>query len=149
VPAKFKDRVPRIERFEQGDAWVIEGVTDPINFGMNAAAGLDPEQQKGWVRFEDIRRGGYDPNARLQEMAKDGVDAEILYPTPACRRVWRPTPTPSCTWRWCAPTTTGSANSPRWRGQIRGPRHAANCGGAEAVAEIHRCGVDPGSADFS
>ncbi len=82
VPRGLQDRVPRIERFEQGDAWVIEGVKDPITFGMNACAGLDPSEQRGWVRFEDIRRGGYDPVVRLTEMDKDGVDAEVLYPTP-------------------------------------------------------------------
>ena len=54
----------------------------PINFGMNACAGLAPEDMKGWVRFEDIRAGGYDPAARLEEMDRDGVDAEVLYPTP-------------------------------------------------------------------
>ena len=72
----------RIERFDEGDAWVIEGVNDPINFGMNACAGLAPEEMKGWGRFEDIRHGGYDPAARLDEMDADGVDAEVLYPTP-------------------------------------------------------------------
>ncbi|HET7720425.1 MAG TPA: hypothetical protein VFK43_10695, partial [Acidimicrobiales bacterium] len=56
VPAKLRDRAPRIERFDQGDAWVIEGVDDPITFGMNACAGLPPEEMKGWCRFEDIRR---------------------------------------------------------------------------------------------
>jgi hypothetical protein len=25
VPEYYRDRVPRIERFEQGDAWIIEG----------------------------------------------------------------------------------------------------------------------------
>jgi len=82
VPSSLRDRAPRIERFEEGDAWVIEGVRDPINFGMNACAGLDPEQMQGWVRFEELRRGGYDPSVRLEEMARDGVDAEVLYPTP-------------------------------------------------------------------
>jgi predicted TIM-barrel fold metal-dependent hydrolase len=82
VPAAMRDRAPRIERFEEGDAWVIEGVKDPINFGMNACAGLEPEQQKGWVRFEEMRRGGYDPAVRLTEMDADQVDAEVLYPTP-------------------------------------------------------------------
>jgi predicted TIM-barrel fold metal-dependent hydrolase len=82
VPSAMRDRAPRIDRFEQGDAWVIEGVTDPITFGMNACAGLEPEQMSGWMRFEDIRRGGYDPAARLVEMDRDGVDAEVLYPTP-------------------------------------------------------------------
>jgi predicted TIM-barrel fold metal-dependent hydrolase len=82
VPGEFTERAPRIESFERGDAWVLEGVADPINFGMNACAGLPPEQMTGWKRFSEIRRGGYDPAARLEEMDQDGVDAEVLYPTP-------------------------------------------------------------------
>src|SRR3954447_5240588 len=82
VPAALKDRAPRIQSFEQDDAWVIEGVADPITFGMNACAGLAPEDQKGWLRFDEIRRGGWDPAARIQEMDIDGVDAEVMYPTP-------------------------------------------------------------------
>ena len=61
---------------------MLDGVSDPINFGMNACAGLPPEQMTGWKRFDEIRRGGYDPAARLEEMDQDGVDAEVLYPTP-------------------------------------------------------------------
>jgi predicted TIM-barrel fold metal-dependent hydrolase len=82
VPANWQDRAPKIKSFDEGDAWIIEGVTDPINFGMNACAGLPPEEMKGWAKFEDIRKGGWDPAARLQEMDEDGVDAEVLYPTP-------------------------------------------------------------------
>jgi len=82
VPSAFRERAPRIERFDEGDAWVIEGVADPINFGMNACAGLAPSEMHAWSRFEDLRRGGYDPAARLDEMDVDGVDAEVLYPTP-------------------------------------------------------------------
>jgi uncharacterized protein len=82
VPAALKDRAPKIERFDEGDAWVIEGVKDPINFGMNACAGLRPEEMKGWARFEDLRRGGWDPAVRLEEMDADGTDAEVMYPTP-------------------------------------------------------------------
>jgi len=82
VPRAMREHAPRIERFDQGDAWVIEGVRDPINFGMNACAGLAPEEMRGWSRFEDMRHGGYDPAARLEEMDADRVDAEVLYPTP-------------------------------------------------------------------
>jgi predicted TIM-barrel fold metal-dependent hydrolase len=82
VPREFRARAPRIDHFEEGDAWVIEGVRDPINFGMNACAGLPPDEMRGWSRFEDMRRGGYDPAARLEEIDRDGVDAEVLYPTP-------------------------------------------------------------------
>ena len=71
-----------MERFDEGDAWVIEGVRDPVNFGWNACAGLPADEMTGWVRFEELRRGGYDPAARLEEMSEDGVDAEVLYPTP-------------------------------------------------------------------
>ena len=82
VAKEFVDRAPRIESFELGDAWVLEGVADPINFGMNACAGLAPEEMTGWKRFDEIRRGGHDPAARLEEMDEDGVDAEVVYPTP-------------------------------------------------------------------
>lgn len=82
VAKEFVDRAPRIEAFELGDAWVLEGVSDPINFGMNACAGLAPEEMTGWKRFDEIRRGGHDPAARLEEMDEDGVDAEVVYPTP-------------------------------------------------------------------
>jgi len=82
VPAALRDRAPRMERYEQGDAWIIEGVKDPINFGMNACAGLPPEEQKGWAFHDDLRAGGHDPRARVDEMDTDGVDAEVLYPTP-------------------------------------------------------------------
>jgi predicted TIM-barrel fold metal-dependent hydrolase len=82
VPPTFRDRAPRIVSFDAGDAWVIEGVADPINFGMNACAGLAPQEMQAWSRFEDLRHGGYDPAARLEEMQADRVDAEVLYPTP-------------------------------------------------------------------
>jgi predicted TIM-barrel fold metal-dependent hydrolase len=78
----MKDRAPRMENFPDGEAWVLEGVADPINFGLNACAGLPDSEMRGWKRFSDVRRGGYDPVARITEMAQDGVDAEVLYPTP-------------------------------------------------------------------
>ena len=84
VDKKFRDRAPRQEFIAEhgGDGWILDGVAEPISFGMNACAGLPPAEQTPWCRFEDIRAGGYDPQARLNEMDADGVDAEVLYPTP-------------------------------------------------------------------
>ncbi len=82
LPAKFRSRAPRMERFEQGDAWVVEGVAEPINFGHNICGGMPFEQHAPWKRWEDARPGGYDPAARLALQDEDGVDAEIMYPTP-------------------------------------------------------------------
>ncbi len=82
VPAKFKDRAPRMERLERGDAWIIEGATGPINFGHNANNGVPADKRPSWIRWEEVRKGGYDPAARIEEMEQDGVDAELMYPTP-------------------------------------------------------------------
>ena len=82
VPAAMRDRAPRIARLERGDAWIMEGMKDPISFGLSSCAGLKPEETRAWVRFEEIRAGGYDPAARIAEQDQDGVDAEVLYPTP-------------------------------------------------------------------
>lgn len=87
VPARMRDRVPHLERFEEGDAWVGEGVKDPINFGLNAAATFSRFERKAWVRFEDISPGGYDPAVRLEEMDADLVDAAVFYPTPRISQI--------------------------------------------------------------
>src|SRR5439155_20769210 len=49
VPAKFKDRAPHMEHFDDGDAWVMEGAEAPINFGANSNAGLPPEERPQWL----------------------------------------------------------------------------------------------------
>ena len=35
----------------------------------------------GGVRFEELHRGGWDPDARLGDQDRDGVSAEVIYPT--------------------------------------------------------------------
>lgn len=82
VASKFKDRAPRIERLEKGDAWIMEGSPAPINFGNNVNGGMPPEKRSPWIRWEDARQGGADPSIRMGEQDEDGVDAEVLYPTP-------------------------------------------------------------------
>lgn len=149
VPAPLRDRVPRIERFEQGDAWVIEGARDPINFGMNACAGLDPSEQKGWVRFEDIRPGGYDPRARLVEMDKDGVDAEVLYPTPRLSHGVAANPDPALHQAMVSAyndwLTEFVAEAPA---RFGGLAMLPNQGAQGAVAEIERVWGRPGIRGF-
>ena len=132
--------------FEQGDAWVLEGVADPINFGMNACAGLPPEQMTGWKRFDEIRRGGYDPAARLEEMDQDGVDAEVLYPTPRLSpggvRLHRRRLPPRAA---CRRTTTGSSEYVAYAPErFAGLALLPNRGAEGAVAEIERVQDRPG-----
>ena len=82
MPQRFKDRAPHMVSLEKGDAWIFEGYPEPINFGLNQCGGLPPERRVAWIRWEDARAAGYDPAVRLADMDQDGVDADILYPTP-------------------------------------------------------------------
>lgn len=82
VPEKYRTRAPQMVSLEQGDAWIMETSLDPINFGGNCSAGLPVEQRSAWIRWEEVRPGGYLPGPRIEEQDQDGVDAEVLYPTP-------------------------------------------------------------------
>ncbi len=79
---KFQSRSPRMEEFEEGDAWIFEGSNAPINFGNNISGGEPVEEHSAWKKWERAPHAGYDPAARLVMQDTDGVDAEVLYPTP-------------------------------------------------------------------
>ncbi len=83
VPKKFVDRAPHMKSFPEGDAWIFDGLPEPRNFGWNACAGMPPEKMTAWMRFDEMRKGGYDPAERLKEQDRDGVTAEVMYPTPS------------------------------------------------------------------
>jgi len=79
LPARFRDLAPRVERTDEGDFEVFEGVRKPV-LGINAMAGKKPEEYSLMIRrLEDQRAGGYDPGARLEDMDADGVRAEVIY----------------------------------------------------------------------
>jgi predicted TIM-barrel fold metal-dependent hydrolase len=83
IEPSFRDRAPRIVHDpERGDLFVIEGMSKPIPMGLVAAAGKRAEELTMFgARFEELHRGGWDPHARLADQDRDGVSAEILYPT--------------------------------------------------------------------
>ena len=80
----WRDRAPHIVDggAEVGDLFVIEGMSRPVPMGLVAAAGKPAEEIRvSGVRFEELHRGGWDPDARLADQDRDGVAAEIIYPT--------------------------------------------------------------------
>ena len=83
VPAAYRDRAPRMEHFEQGDAWVLEGVRRPDHLRPERLRRpARPARCSNGCAGRTSAAGGWDPAARLAEMDTDGVDAQILYPTP-------------------------------------------------------------------
>jgi predicted TIM-barrel fold metal-dependent hydrolase len=83
IDPKFRDRAPYIKHLDgAGDIFVIDGMKTPVPLGIVAAAGKPAEEIRLLdTRFEDLHRGGWDPEARLADQERDGVAAEILYPT--------------------------------------------------------------------
>jgi predicted TIM-barrel fold metal-dependent hydrolase len=83
IDPAFRDRAPHIERDERlGDIFVIPGMRVPVPMGLVAAAGKPAEALTTFgVRFEELHRGGWDPEARLADQDRDGVAGEVIYPT--------------------------------------------------------------------
>jgi predicted TIM-barrel fold metal-dependent hydrolase len=79
----FRHRAPRmVHDARRGDLFVIEGLDKLIPMGLIAGAGKSAEELTMFgARFEDMHRGGWDPEARLADQDRDGVSAEVLYPT--------------------------------------------------------------------
>ncbi|MGH7044907.1 MAG: amidohydrolase family protein [Stellaceae bacterium] len=80
----FRDRAPRIERIGGADQIVVEADQVLSGIGLISSTGArfeTPETISAEGRFEDVRRGGYDPAQHLADMALDGVAGEVLYPS--------------------------------------------------------------------
>ena len=83
IDSKFKDGAPKMVRDEKmGDMFVIKDLERPIPMGLVAAAGKDAKELATFgVKFDEMHRGGWDPDARLADQDRDGVYAEVIYPT--------------------------------------------------------------------
>jgi predicted TIM-barrel fold metal-dependent hydrolase len=84
IDRAFRDRAPRMVRIDGADQIVIEvdQVLSGIGLISNAGARFEaPETISGNARFEDVHRGGYDPDQHLADMRLDGVAGEVLYPS--------------------------------------------------------------------
>ncbi|MDO8431158.1 MAG: amidohydrolase family protein, partial [Candidatus Binatus sp.] len=83
IDRKYKDTAPHMVRDDKlGDIFVIKDLERPIPMGLIAAAGKDAKELAAFgVKFEDMHRGGWDPEARMADQDRDGVSAEVIYPT--------------------------------------------------------------------
>ena len=84
IDPAWRDRAPRLVDGGEGvgDVFVIDGMERGVPMGLVAAAGKPPEEIRVMgVRFRDLHRGGWDGEARIADQDRDGVAAEIIYPT--------------------------------------------------------------------
>ena len=85
IDKKYKDTAPRVVWNDQrGDTYVVEGMKDTIPMGLIAAAGKTAQELAGaaeMAKFGEFHRGSWDPEARMADQDRDGVAAEVIYPS--------------------------------------------------------------------
>ena len=99
LPAAMRDRGPRIERLRGkadlghgdirfvddpnghlADVWHYDGKRIPL-VRIAAAAGVPREEVDARpITYDDMRKGYYDPTARLADMDTAGIEASVCYP---------------------------------------------------------------------
>jgi predicted TIM-barrel fold metal-dependent hydrolase len=82
LAASFADRAPRVVETEEGhEVWQFDGRVF-FQVGLNAVVGRPRED---WLveptRFEDMRPGCYDIDARIRDMDINGVWASVNFPS--------------------------------------------------------------------
>jgi predicted TIM-barrel fold metal-dependent hydrolase len=83
IDRAFRDRAPRrVRRPGTDNDVVVFDTGETMQYVGIANAGDTGRTQ---MLFEEIRPGAWDPVARLEEAASDGVRAEVLYPSIAMR----------------------------------------------------------------
>ncbi len=85
IDRRFAQRAPHVVHEvngRAGDFYVAEGMP-PLPIAGFAVAGVDPRQFKQKMRegYANVRPGGWDPAERIKDQDRDGVTAEIIYPS--------------------------------------------------------------------
>jgi predicted TIM-barrel fold metal-dependent hydrolase len=80
LPAKWRDRAPRLVRKPDGtDVWVFEGQQVP-NIGLNAVAGRPPEEYgMEPTSLDQLRPGNYDVDRRIDDMNASGILGSMCF----------------------------------------------------------------------
>jgi predicted TIM-barrel fold metal-dependent hydrolase len=82
IDAAYRDTAPHIvETPDKGDVYVIDGMRRSIPMGLVAAAGRPAEELSQRARYADLHRSGYDSSYRLEDQRRDGISAELIYPS--------------------------------------------------------------------
>ena len=82
IDAKYVDTAPHVvETEDRGDIYVIDGMKTTIPMGLVAAAGQDPTKLNTKARYHELPKSGYDANFRVADQDRDGISAEVIYPS--------------------------------------------------------------------
>src|SRR3954467_10980083 len=81
LPKALADRAPKIAEATGSQVWQYEGRTYP-NIGLNAVIGRPKEE---WsmepARFDEMRLGCWEIDARIEDMDTAGIAASVCFPS--------------------------------------------------------------------
>ena len=81
VPEKYRDRAPRFVTEGDEEFWVYED-RQIVTSGLNAVVGKSKEEfSPEPIGYEDMRKGCYDADARVQDMNDGRVLSSLLFPS--------------------------------------------------------------------
>ncbi len=81
---RFGDHIPHLDEGETFDRWYCGGQQMGVLGGLGANTGMRFENPQEMVRdrkFAEVRPGGYDPHAHVQDNDVDGVYGSMIYPS--------------------------------------------------------------------
>lgn len=82
VPAALRDRAPKVVRRDDGDYWSFNDGESMRPVGLTATAGKSfLDYAPVGARYETMRPGSFDTEARLADMDLDGIWLQVLYPS--------------------------------------------------------------------
>jgi predicted TIM-barrel fold metal-dependent hydrolase len=86
LPQKHRDLGPKIVELDDGsETWLVEGKTYPVRVMGSPTTrqfkGDGTGEEIFAQRYEDTIPAAYDPEARLEAMDVDGIEAELLFPS--------------------------------------------------------------------
>ena len=83
IEPRYRDRAPHVVREEKTDQWYANGDWKFGTFNLTLA-GLrfeHPDQLRIEGRYDEVRLGGLNPQAHVEDMDLDGIAGGVLYPS--------------------------------------------------------------------
>jgi predicted TIM-barrel fold metal-dependent hydrolase len=82
LPTRLRSRGPRAVDTPEGVVWELEGERFPLGrVAASAGRPLEERMQVQVTRWDEMRRGCYDPVERVKDMNIDGVIASLCFPS--------------------------------------------------------------------
>jgi predicted TIM-barrel fold metal-dependent hydrolase len=80
VPAKLRDRAPRLIDTDEGTVWEFDGQRLPTSV-LAAAVKLDGDVSPNALDYRDLSPGCYEPKARVADMDRNHVLSSLCFPS--------------------------------------------------------------------